>query len=424
MAGKKGVIPSHVTKMQFTHAGAQLPIIQVLEGISDPRRPSQFFQYSLTSVLFMTLVAVVCGANDWPKVVVFCKSLENWLAEYVDMSNGVPCERTFKNIFNSIDPKGLEKTLRDLASLIRKRIPLERISFDGQTEKGTADRRKEIGGLHLLSAWSLENGICLGQVKVDDKSNEIKAMPELMDLLDLKGTIVTADALNTQKSVVEKVISKGADYLLPVKGNQPGLLEEIKSAFDESDRAEAVAKTLWEYNVAKSKENRDKLQLDKLLAEGPPVQTVVHTECEKAHGRIEVKSCEVLTANELPSLEKWEDLRSIARIRRERTKAGCETQIEIVYYITSLDPDAKLIAESIRSHWGIENSLHWRLDVAFRQDKSRYRDRVGAQNLAVMRKLALNALRREGSIKAGTATKMFAAACDPTYRAKLLKKLF
>lgn len=424
MAGKRGVIPKHVTRMQFNHPGSQFPLIQILEGIEDPRKPSKFFRYSLTSVLFMTLVGYLCGANEWHKIVILCESLNGWLADYVDMSHGVPCERTFKNIFNAVDPKAMESALRDLASLIRKKTPQETISFDGQTGRGTADRQAGRSGLHLLSAWHRENGICLGQLKVDDKSNEITAIVKLMDLLDLKGTVITADALNTQKAVAEKAVEKGAYYLLPVKRNQPSLLEEIKSAFDDLDRELAVARGQWEWNVAKAREQQDHSRLKMLHAQGVVTRASVHSESEKGHGRIETRSCEVIGAKELPSLGKWKGLKSIARVRRERTVHGNGTRVETMYYITSLGEDATLIAETVRGHWDIENGLHWCLDVVFKQDQSRYRDRIGAENAAVFRKIALNGLKQETSQKRSIAGKMWLAALDPTYRATVLKNLF
>jgi hypothetical protein len=235
MAARKGQIPSHIKKKEFTHPGQEHPIIQALERIEDFRKPSQFFRYSLTSVIFMVLVAQVCGAKDWPQTVVMCQGMADWLGKYVDMSGGVPCERTFKDLFNIIKPEAMEGLLKETADLVRERSPKEVISFDGQTERGTSDKVNDIKGIHLLSAWSSSNEICLGQIKVDDKTNEITAMPLLMDTLDLKGTIVTTDALNTQKAIVKKARDAGADYLFPVKGNQETLLQEIMSAFDQLD---------------------------------------------------------------------------------------------------------------------------------------------------------------------------------------------
>jgi predicted transposase YbfD/YdcC len=259
---------------------------------------------------------------------------------------------------------------------------------------------------------------------VDDKSNEIIAMPQLMDMLDLKGTIITADAMNTQKATAKKAIDSGVDYVLPVKGNQPTLLKDIQLAFDGLDQELARDQLRWENEIKKAKEHRDRERLEKLLKKGPQKSMSTHweSEIEKIHGRIEVRSCTAMPIGDLPSKEGWEGIQSIARICRERTENGVKSQ-EITYYIASLKPIATLIGDVTREHWGVEIQ-HWYLDVVFRQDKSRYRNRVGARNLAVIRKIALNGLLRENSLKRGVATKQCAAACNPSYREKVLKKLF
>lgn len=425
MAAQKGQVPEHVKKNQkeFCNPRADHPVIAVLSGMKDHRKPSLTFRYPLVSVLFMTLVAVISGATDWTKVVVMCQGMTDWLAQYVDMSAKVPCERTFTNIFNALNPEALEEILTKLSELIRDRIPQEIISFDGQTQRGTADKYKKLHGIHLMNAWSADNRICLGQLKVDDKSNEIIAMPKLMDVLDLRGTIITADALNTQKETVKKAIEKKADYVLPVKGNQPKLLEDIQLAFEGLDQDVAEGRKRWENEVKKAKENRDEKRLERLLKKGPPTyESTVWETTEKAHGRIEHRTCTAMPVGDLPSKEGWEGIKSIARVCRERTENG-EISREITYYIASLQPVASIVAEVTRRHWGVE-SQHWYLDVVFRQDKSRYRNRVGARNLAVIRKIALNGLLREDSLKKGIATKQCAAACNPMYREKVLKKLF
>jgi predicted transposase YbfD/YdcC len=426
MAAKKGKIPEHVIQKQKKNFDpkADHPIIKILNEVEDPRKPSLTFSYSLTSILFMTLMAFISGATDWAKVVVMSEGMIDWLAEYVDMSSGVPCERTFTNVFNAIKPESLEEALQKLSGLIREKVSQEVISFDGQTERGTAEKRKGLSGIHLMNAWSADNRICLGQIKVDDKSNEIIAMPQLMDNLDLKGTIITADAMNTQKATAKKAIDMGADYVLPVRGNQPTLLKDIHLAFEGLDKEIADDHVRWENEVKKAKEHRDKERLEKLLKKGPKMHmsTRWESEIEKVHGRIESRSCTAIPVGNLPSKVGWEGIQSIARMCRERTENGVTSE-EITYYITSLKPIAVIIGDITKEHWGVEVQ-HWYLDVVFRQDKSRYRHRVGARNLAVFRKIALNGLLRENSLKRGVATKQCAAACNPSYREKVLKKLF
>lgn len=426
MAAKKGKIPEHVKQKQkkFCDPKADHPIIKIFNEIEDSRKPSLTFCYSLTSILFMTLMAVISGATDWAKVVVMSEGMIDWLAIYVDMSSGVPCERTFTNIFNVIKPEALEQALQKLSELIRERIPQEVISFDGQTERGTAEKRKGLSGIHLMNAWSSDNRICLGQIKVDDKSNEIIAMPQLMDMLELKGTIITADAMNTQKATAKKAIDNEADYVLPVKGNQPTLLRDIELAFEGLDKELKNDQLRWENEIKKAKEHRDIERLEKLIKKGPKTyeSTYWESEIEKVHGRIESRICTAMPVGDIPSKEGWEGIQSIARVRRERTENGT-TSHETSYYIASLKPHADIIGEVTRGHWGVETQ-HWYLDVVFRQDKSRYRNRIGARNLAVIRKIALNGLLREDSLKRGVATKQCAAACNPSYREKILKKLF
>jgi predicted transposase YbfD/YdcC len=424
MAATKGKIPEHIKRKEFCNPKADHPVIEILNEIEDPRKPSLTFSYSLTSILFMTLVATISGATDWAKIVVMCEGMENWLAQYVDMSSGIPCERTFKNIFNIINPAALEGALQQLSELIRERMPQEVISFDGQTTKGTAEKSQGLSGIHLMNAWSADNRICLGQIKVDDKSNEIIAMPQLMDALDLKGTIITADAMNTQKTTAKKAIDKEADYILPVKGNQPTLLEDIRLAFKGLDDELATGRVRWEDEIIRSKKNRDQERLEKLLKKGPPMYKSTRWDdvIEKVHGRIESRICTAIPVGDILSKEGWAGIQSIARVERERTENGV-TSHETIYYITSLKPIAYIIGSVTREHWGVEVQ-HWYLDVVFRQDKSRYRNRIGARNLAVIRKIALNGLLREDSLKRGIATKQCAAACNPSYREKVLKKLF
>ena len=340
MAGKKGIIPSHVKQKEFIHPQESYSIISIFKKIEDPRKPSLSFCHSLTSVLFMTLIAVLCGASDWEQVVVSCEGMKEWLAKYVDMTSGIPCERTFKNIFNTLKPEVLEETLREFSSQLREKIPQEIISFDGQTSCGTADKKKDLRGIHLLNAWSANNKICLGQLKIDDKSNEIPAMAQLLDLLDVKETIVTADAMNTQKATVAKIIEKEADYVLPVKGNQETLFKDIDLMFKGWEEDKGKGQTQLEYAIKKAKEHQDYKRLNKLLDQGVPdcKASIWKSGAEKNHGRIESRSCVVLPVGELPSKEGWEKIQSIARISRERTVndiISCET----IYYITLTKSD-------------------------------------------------------------------------------------
>ncbi|MBA3603458.1 MAG: ISAs1 family transposase [Parachlamydiaceae bacterium] len=247
-----------------------------------------------------------------------------------------------KNLFNSIKPETLERALLEMSNILRKKVHGDVISFDGQTKRGTMDKLANLTGIHLLNAWSADNDICLGQLKVDDKSNEITAVPKLMDSLDLKGTIITADVLNTQKTINAKAIECGADYLLPVKGNQPTLLEEVTSAFQQLD-----------IEQAKAKESRDTTSLKKLMDEGSSMCGASFWESlEKGHGRIETRSCTVISAIDLPCRSEWKELNSIVRLCRERKEGSSDAKKEISYYITSLQPEAEKIAKVAQGFTG------------------------------------------------------------------------
>lgn len=391
---KKRLPPRHIQKHSGVSPQPDLKLIQTLDTVTDPRGASCNFIHPLTTILFITIVCSLCGADDWEAIVLQANSMEKWLDQFVDMTNGVPCIRTFKRVFSILDPKDLERIQRTLASFIKEKKSGEIVSFDGKVMRGTSCSEKDLKAIHMLNAWSHDNGICIGHMKVDDKSNEITALPKLMELLDLKDTIVTADALNTQKTIAKKTMSMNADYVLPVKRNHPTLFEEIKTLFKD-------AETKKDLSVASDN-----------------YETI-----EKSHGRIELRKYHSLDATKLPSAADWEGLQSIGMVIRNRTEKG-KTSREIEYYVSSCKVDARLLEKVVRGHWGIENSLHWVLDVSFREDKLRYRDRIGVQNLASIRKLVLGALAKDNILKCGKKNKRLIAATDPVYREEVLKLLF
>jgi len=279
--------------------------------------------------------------------------------------------------------------------LMNEKLERKTISFDGKCLRGTASSEKDLRAIHTLNAYSHENGICIGHKKVDDKSNEITAMPVLMELLDLKGAIVTADALNTQKDIARKAIDLGADYILPVKGNHPNLLEDIKLLF-----ADAQSNDFKGFDA-------------------DDFETL-----EKSRGRVESRKYYSIDAEGIPSGNEWLGLKSLGMVIRERTIKGKSSKKEVEYYICSTEIDARLLEKVVRGHWGIENSLHWVLDVTFREDQVRYRERTGAQNLAAIRKITHGVLTKDTTLKCGKHGKRLVAATDPVYREELLKKLF
>lgn len=391
---KKKNPPSHIKFRKFSHPGKDHVLIHSLEDLKEPRGPSCNFQYSLTSILFMTIVTSICGADDWPQIVVLSNSMCEWMSQFVDMSAGVPSEYTFKRVFSLLAPKEINRLLIVVSEAVTTGSGEDIVNFDGKTLRGTRDEASGLRAIHILNAWSTERGICIGQLEVGKKTNEITAMPKLMEMLDLRGTIVTSDALNTQKEIVKKAIEAGADYVLPVKGNHPGLQEEIETIFDAAIKKDFKG-----------------------------VDADQYTTLEKNRGRVEERTYYSLSNEELPSKDDWAGLESLGKVTRRRTVKGKETE-EVHYYISSCDIDAKLLERTTRKHWQVENKLHWVLDVVFHEDYSRYRDENGAKNLAGVRKLALNALAKDRVLKASKAAKRLAAAADPAYRLEVLKNLF
>ncbi len=389
----KGQMPADIKPKTFHHPQPTLQLITILEKIPDPRRPSCNFKYSLTSIVFIVVVTTLSGADDWQVMEDLALSMRDWIGEFVDVSTGIPSAHTMERVFSLIAPDAMEIALIQVMNILK--IKKEKtICFDGKTMRGTVNTGIGKQAMHILNAWSTENGICIGQKKVDDKSNEITAIPELMEMLDLKGTIITADALNTQKEVAKKAQDRGADYILPVKGNHKGLLEDIELLFKEAQEKEFKGIDADQYETI-----------------------------EKSHGRVEVRNYYSMDADDLPDKVKWSGIKSIGMISRERVIKEKKSK-EITYYISSCEVDAKLLARSTREHWQIENNLHWSLDVVFREDKIRYRHQIGARNLSTIRKIVLGALSKDKSHKCGKAGKRIIAAGDPIFRSEILKNLF
>jgi predicted transposase YbfD/YdcC len=362
-------------------------ILDLINEIPDPRI-KRCQKHPLISIVFITLVASLCGANNWIEIVHIADALQDWIRKFVPLPHGIPSHDTFGRVFALIRPESFNSFLERWIEFIRSRQGKEVVSFDGKTLRGT---KSETSPLHLLNAWNVDHGICMGQLPVDEKTNEIKIVPELIKLLDLKDCICTTDALNTQKEVAKGFIDAGADYVLPVKENHPGLLEDIKTFFD------------------------DAIKRDFKGFDGDSFETF-----EKEHGRLETRTYHIIDGENLPDKDEWVGVKSLGMVTRKREIKEKET-LEVQYYINSIEIDAKLFERAARGHWGVENGLHWRLDVIFREDESRYRDEIGAQNLSLIRKIALSAISRDKMIKGGIQAKRLRAAASLTYRESVLK---
>lgn len=392
MGQKKGRVPVHIQPRVFNHPQAESSWITILEKVDDPREVSCNTRHSVTAILFIAFTTILCGATNWEEMhyLAIGEDFTKWLGSYVDLSEGIPSKWTLERVISLIPTATLHPLFEQFREHAKK---VGTIAIDGKTLCGSRDWDKN-HPLHLLHAWSVEDGVCLGQVAVNEKSNEITAFPELISQLEIRGAIITADAIHTQKTSVKAVTDKKAHYAFPVKENQPNLLEDIKLLFAEAD------------------------------AVGFRGIDAAHFETlEKKGGRVESRRYELLDAKKLPGIEEWAGCQCVGRVIRKRTK-GEKTTEETVYYITSLDFEAEQFGKSVREHWGVENGLHWALDVIFYEDGHRYQNRIGAANLSLMRKIALGVLTRDTTVKKGRATKQMKAISSPAYRNHLLKNCF
>jgi predicted transposase YbfD/YdcC len=392
MSQPKGKVPTHIKAKEFQHPETGNRIILILSEIEDPRKPSCNFRHSLVTIIFISLIGVLCGAKDWEEIVQAAEGMIDWISKYVDISSGIPSNTTFKRVMSLIPTKSLEDLLKNIRSHVSS-LENDIIAIDGKTLRGSRGWSEGTRPLHLLHAWSTNEGVCLAQESVDEKSNEITAFPTLIESLELEGAIVTTDALNTQKKTAAAIIAKKADYILPVKENHKGLYEDIHLLFQDAD--------------SKNFKGIDAENCGSL---------------DKSAGRIERRYYELIDAEDLPASKEWGFL-SVGRVTRERIKKE-KTSIEVCYYITTLELEVEKFARGVRRHWGVENGLHQALDVVFQEDKHRYQDRVGAANLSLLRKVALSILTKDISLKCGKPAKQMRAATSTLYKDHLIKNCF
>jgi len=342
--------------------------------------------YPLDEILLMTLVGVVCGADDWEGVEEVAKGALDWLRRFLPFANGVATAQTLRKVFRLLDAQALERGFAAWAASARS-LAREVVAVDGKTLRGSKRSSDGAGALHLVSAYATEAGLVLGQHAVDGKSNEITAIPELLDMLNIEGAIVTIDAMGTQKQIAQRIVDKGADYVLALKGDQTSLHEDAALFFADPACSASLAR---------------------------------EATTDAGHGRIEQRLCRVADAGWLAERHpEWRSLRSLAAItaRRIDKKSGAESR-ETRLYISSLAPDPKAILAAVRAHWAVENNLHWTLDVTFDVDRCRTRKDHSPWNLAIIRHAALNILKADhtrGSIK----RKRLRACIDPSFRTRL-----
>ena len=369
-------------------------IVKHFEGLSDPRTGNAKAHIFL-EILIIAICAVICGADGWSDVELFGKNKKVWLKTFLELPKGIPSHDTFGRVFAKIKPEEFQKRFIEWVQAIEKLTAGQVIAVDGKKLRRSHDREAGKAAIYMVSAWATQNQLVLGQTKVADKSNEITAIPELLHLLDISGCIVTIDAIGTQTEIAETIVAGGGDYLLAVKENQGHLFEDIQFLF-EVDVAQGMKYAQYQY--AKS--------------------------VNKGHGRIETRECWATDREEHLSLmrkrQQWKGLKSIVRMVSQR-QMGETIEVQTRYFISSLSADAKTILKAKRSHWKIENQVHWVLDIAFREDESRVRQHHAAENLAVLRHMALNLLKNEKTARGGIHAKRLQAGWNNDYLLAILK---
>jgi predicted transposase YbfD/YdcC len=362
-------------------------IKKYFRGLKDPRVVGRS-DHLLIDIIVMAICGVIGNCDDWPDIELFAKNRASWFKRFLRLPGGIPSHDTFERVFARLDPRAFTRSCLEWLRAASALVGAGHIAIDGKTLCSSASSK--LGPLHLVSAWATQAHLSLGEVAVDGKSNEITAIPKLLELLDLKGALVTIDAIGCQKAIAEKIVAAGGDYVLAVKGNQERLLEDIQTT------------------VAKA--------LDGELAKH---QVATITTSDQGHGRQEQRTYTVITNLEgIRDRAAWAALKVVGICCRERTVNGKQT-VEAHYFIGSRQMGARKYAEVLRNHWGIENNLHWQLDISFGEDASRIQDRNTAENFAVLRKLALGLL-KQNPAKLSMARKRKAAALNPDFLAESL----
>jgi len=372
-------------------ATARLDILHHFAAVADPR-DGRFITHLLRDILTIALCALLSGAKSFEDLAAFGRAKETWLRSLgLTLPHGIPSHDTFRDVFRHLAPAIFQDCFTAWINALCAHLGVKHVQIDGKALRGS----RGLNGtcLHLVSAWVGANSLTLGQVAVEDKSNEITAIPKLLEMLELHGALVSIDALGCQKEIAQAIRDTGADYLLQVKGNQPLLEADIQASIETAFAAdfEGVAHDLWVKEL-------------------------------QGHGRKEELVCLVLyNLDQLSTREEWVDLQAIVRVARTKWEGGQET-FEVAHYISSRPGRAEELGSATRGHWGIENGLHWVLDVIFREDDCRLKDRTAAENLGMMRRVIASLLRQDPS-KGSVSGKLLRAAWDDEFRLHLLNLL-
>lgn len=360
--------------------------------LEDPRG-SQGVEHPFLSIVMIAILAVIGGATGWDDIETYAESHEVWLSTLFALPNGVPHADTYRRLFGRMAPDALERCFLGWVRQIVEGSGAQVIPIDGKTIKGSYDRNHKQSALHVVSAWASEHRLLLGQVKVAAKSNEITAIPALLKVLDISGCIITLDAMGTQKEIAREILGHGADYVLCLKANHPTLWAEVMAWFEQAEAANFAG-----------------------------LEHSYHHHMESGHHRREhrqVWAVPVAVMGDLHQIGQWMGLKTIVMVKRVRHLWNKTTR-EVMVYLSSLPCEAALIGRAIRTHWGIENQLHWVLDVTWNEDKSRIRRGHGGENMALLRRLAISVLNRETSKKRSLKQKAKGASMSPDYMLTVL----
>lgn len=369
--------------------------IECFGNITDPR-VERTKKHLLLDILAISICGVLSGAENWQEIEDFGNAHKDWFIQFLSLPYGIPSHDTISRVFSVLEPQSFQSSCINWLKRIKSLFPGTIIPIDGKTLRGSKRKQTCEKALHIINAWSCANSVCLGQLKIDDKSNEIPAVSELLKALYIKGAIVTLDAIGAQEKTVKLITDMDADYVIALKGNQGDLYETVQDTFTLNEKSIDPLKI---YSATDKK--------------------------DVSHGRIDLRKIDVIGTSKLKEQidSRWKALNSLAKITYSRTENG-ETQVEERYYISSLSPkDPARILNTIRAHWQVENCLHWSLDVAFREDNSRIRDANAASNFSWLRKFALGLLKNENSFKASIRRKQRKAHTCLNYLAKLLGQI-
>lgn len=372
-------------------SSASISMLKLHFGELDDPRAQHSIEHELIDIVMVTICAVICGAESWGEVENYGKAKQDWLSTFLALPNGIASHDTIERLFARIRPEQLQQCFINWVQAVFEISGGQLIALDGKTLRGSFESGGKRGMIHMVSAWATQNRLVLGQRKVNEKSNEITAIRELLQVLDLEGAVVSIDAMGCQTAIAQQIVDQGGDYVLALKGNQGNLWEDVGQLFEQAQQQvfEGIEHDYYETQA-------------------------------QGHGRQETRRYWVMgNTDYLVGAENWAKLTTIGCVESQR-KIGETLSCEMRYYLLSVPLDAQRFAAAVRGHWGIENQLHWILDVAFHEDQSRAIAGHSGENLAVIRHIALNLLTQEKSAKGGTHAKRLKAGWDDQYLLKVL----